>query len=272
MSKRMKYLVTILIAGICLASCSNEENTENSNNESVLNEINVDVTNQALFTGDQYFSFEYNNEKKLLKKTGGFIELSPVTGYSTIYSKEIYTLLTYTNNKVIVENFSTSLDFTVPKNTIYYSLNGSSQIEQKEVPNVYNIVHSKKLAFKYSDGKLREIITSFPNMFYDPNDYVITYAEKFYYDTNNNLINAEYLELHNGKEEGKKIVRTFEDYDTSYNPFKRLQLLEEYFYRSISKNNFRKYKETSYNNGTVVSEYETSWAFTYDTQGNILLN
>lgn len=270
----MKHLFTILFIGLSLISCSsNEEDTENNNNERVLDKIGIDITNSAI-NPSVSFSFEYNNEKKLIKKTGGYLELSPTTGYGTRFSNEIYTLLTYTNNKVIVENFSNSVVFTVPRNTIYYSLNSSNQIEQKEVPNVSNTVHSKKQVFKYSQGKLSEIITSFPNMPYDPddaNDYVLTYSEKFYYDANDNLIKTEYLELHNGEDSGRKIVRTFEDYDTSYNPFKRLQLLEEYFYRSISKNNFRKYTETSYYNEDP-SIKETVWTFTYDAQGNIVFN
>lgn len=109
----------------------------------------------------------------------------------------------------------------------------------------------------------------FPN---DPNDYILTYSEKFYFDTNGNLSKSEYTEKRNGIEEGEKIIRIFENYDTSINPTEKFYLLEEYFYRSLSKNNFRKYKEIHYDNGILTSSAEHSWTFNYDANGNIILD
>ncbi|PWB23447.1 hypothetical protein [Flavobacterium sp. HTF] len=273
----MKHLFKILFISLLLISCSNnEDNTENNDNEPVLKKINLDVTNQsnsAINPSEISFDFEYDNEKKLIKKNGGYIDISHSTGYSKRFINEVYTLLTYTNNNVTVENFTTLVDFTIPKSSVYYSLNSSNQILQKEVPNVYNNVHSKKLVFKYSKGKLIEILTSFPNMPYDlndPTDYVITYSEKFYYDANSNLVKTEYFEQHNGINEGERIVRTFEDYDNSPNPFKRLRFLEEYFYRSLSKNNFRKYTETKYYYDDMNTQM-LKWEFVYDANGQIIL-
>lgn len=274
----MKNLFTILFISLSLISCSsNEEDAENNDNESLLKKINLDATNQSNSAINPFaisFNFEYDNEKKLIKKNGGYIDISFATGYSKRFINEIYTLLTYTNNKVTVENFTTLVDYTVPKSSIYYSLNSFNQIVQKEVPNIYNNVHSKKMVFIYSKGKISEIKTSFPNMPYDlndPNDYVITYNEKFYYDAESNLVRTEYFEQHNGVNEGERIVRTFEDYDNSANPFKRLQLLEEYFYRSLSKNNFRKYTETHYYYDEINTQM-LKWEFPYDANGQIILS
>ena len=69
---------------------------------------------------------------------------------------------------------------------------------------------------------------------------------------------------------GEKIIRFFENYDNSYNPFKRFTLLDEYFYRSLSQNNFRNYKEEKTESGiTNVSLQE--WGFNYDTSGQIII-
>lgn len=277
MSKRMKHLFTILLAGICLASCSsNDDNPENNNTDPLVKQIKFEgaYMGQIPINLSQInFNFEYDSSSRLTKKVGGYVDLSSSTGFGKLFTNEIYTSLIYTNNKVTVENFYNSDIYTVPKNTIYYTLNSSNLIEEKEIPNRI-IFTSRKLFYKYLNGKLVEIVTTFPNMPYDPNDvtdYVQTFSEKFEYDANDNLTKTEYSEQHNGKDEGRKIVRTFEDYDASYNPFKRLQLLEQYFYRSLSKNNFRKYKETSYYYGNV-SKDETAWTFTYDAQGNIVIN
>lgn len=277
MSKRMKHLFIILLAGICLTSCSsNEDNTENSNTDPLVKLIKFEgaYMGQVPVNSSQInFNFEYDSSSRLTKKVGGYVDLSSSTGFGKFFTNEIYTSLIYTNNKVTVENFDTSDIYTVAKNSIYYTLNSSNLIEEKEIPNRITI-NSRKQFYKYSNGKLVEIVTTYPNMTYYPDDetdYVLTYSEKFYYDADNNLTKTEYTEQHNGKDEGEKIVRTFEDYDASYNPFKRLQLLEEYFYRSLSKNNFRKYTETLYYYENV-SKNETAWTFTYDAQGNIVLN
>lgn len=277
MSKRMKHLFTILIAGICLASCSsNEDNPENNNTDPLIKQMKLDVSYPAFSSNNSSavnFNFEYDNSQRLIKKVGGYLPLPASTGFDGYFTDKVYTSLIYTNNKVTVENFYDSDANAVAKNTIYYILNSSNLIEEKQVPNVIEAKFKKQL-YKYSNGKLVEIVTSFPNMPYDPNDvtdYILTFSEKFYYDAKDNLTKAEYLELHNGENSGRKVVRTFEDYDASYNPFKRLQLLEEYFYRSLSKNNFRKYTETTYYSEDV-SKKEGAWTFTYDVQGNIIIN
>src|SRR4051812_22131219 len=127
MSKRMKYLVTILIAGICLASCSsNNENTENTATIPLLKQIKIDASTigQVPINSSQInFNFEYDNTNRLIKKVGGYIDLNPATGYSKIFTNDIYTSLIYTNNKVTVENFINSDIYTVAKNSIYYILN-----------------------------------------------------------------------------------------------------------------------------------------------------
>lgn len=203
------------------------------------------------------------------------MQLSPTTGYSGFFTNEMYTSLVYNNNKVTVENFSTSTVFSVPKNSIYFTLNGAMQIEQKEIPNIYNNYWSKKQVYNYLNNKLVEIKTTLPNMPYDPsdpNDYLLTYSEKFYYNNNGNLAKTEYFEQQNGINIGEKIVRIFENYDSSLNPWERFYLLEEYFYRSFSKNNYRKYTELHYNNDIITSSNETNWTFLYDSNGNILIN
>lgn len=276
MSKSIKYLFTILVAGICLASCSSaDEDVPDPNTDPLVKQMKFDGANNGfpVNPSEINFNFEYDNTKRLTKKVGGYLPLAAATGFDRIFSDKLYTSLVYSNNKVTVENFYDSDIYAVSKGTIYYTLNSANLIAEKEVPNTIAI-NTKKQVYKYAEGKLTEVVTSYPNMTYypeDPTDYILTFSEKFFYDANNNLTKTEYTELHNGKSEGEKIVRTFEDYDTSYNPFKRMQLLEDYFYRSLSRNNFRKYTETLYYYDTVSTK-ETGWTFLYDAQGNIVVN
>lgn len=276
MLKTIKHLFTILVATICLASCSSaDEDVPDTNTDPLVKQMKFDGASIDLpiNPGDVNFNFEYDSSNRLTKKIGGYLPLPPETFFDAFFTDKAYTSLVYSTNKVTVENFYDSDIYAVAKGTIYYTLNSANLIAEKEVPNTIAI-NTKKQVYKYAEGKLTEVVTSYPNMTYypeDPTDYILTFSEKFFYDANNNLTKTEYTELHNGKSEGEKIVRIFEDYDTSYNPFKRMQLLEEYFYRSLSRNNFRKYTQTSYYYDSVSTK-ETDWTFVYDAQGNIIVN
>lgn len=220
------------------------------------------------------FSFEYDNNKRLTKKIGGFVDPGSGSGYDTHFSDKIYTSLNYNNNNVTVEDYSSSANFNVPKNSKYFVLNSNNQITKKEVPFISNRNLDEIQTFTYLNSKLTEIKTTFPNLsYYPPNDYIPTYLEKFYYDSKGNLTKSEYILQKDGVNTSEKTVRTFEDYDNSYNAWKRLYLLDDFFYRSISKNNFRKYTEIKYDiAGNITSSKEQTLNFNYDSSGNIVIN
>lgn len=266
----MKQLLMFLTIGILLVSCSsNEEEIENDQNNAPLI---TKMSPYGLTSENQsglYTYFEYDNAKRLTKKSGKFIEINP----RTFYINEIYTSLEYVNNTVTVENFTTLVGNSVPKESIYITLNKSMQIEKKEIPNGYNNSWHRKLVYYYLDNKLVEIKTTFPNTPYTfPDNYLLTYSEKFYYDSNSNLSKTEYFEQRNSINKGEKIVRIFENYDNSTNPLKRFYLLDQYFYGSISKNNYTKYTEIHYDDDVETTKYESNWKYLYDEKGNVLVN
>jgi len=268
-------LAKFLFIALLLISCSNDDSlSENNTKTSILiKEINANTYNSSVSNGLKT-TFEYDSKQRLTKKTGGYIYMSASTGYSGFYTNEVYTSLTYQNNTVVIENFSTSPTFTVPKETKIVTLNSSNQIQTKEVPSLVSTYKLKKLIYTYSQNRIVKIITTFPNIPYnaaDPNDYILTYEENFDYDSNGNLTKSEYFEQHNGVNKGEKIIRTFEDYDNSENPFKKLQLLDDFFYRSISKNNFRKVTVLQYMNDELSSRNTSTWTFSYDTKGQIII-
>lgn len=267
---KIKKIFTLLFIGILINSCTTEDNPENNNDEPLITNIKFDLNHVVPYTD---LHFEYDNEKKLVKKIG-FIESSGSIGY---FSKDFYTSLIYNDNKVTVEEFSFLPNYIVFKNTNYYTLNKKNQITIREFPDSKYNDSYKKILYEYTNNKLVEIKTTFPNRLYDINkpfySYILTYSEKFYYDANGNLAKTEYYEQHDGINTGEKTIRTFEDYDTSYNPTKRFFLLEEYFYRSLSKNNFRKYTENKYHLDSILYGFtEQKWSYTYDSSGNIVVN
>lgn len=128
-----------------------------------------------------------------------------------------------------------------------------------------------RLTYHYVDNKLSEIKTDFPYQPYDVYGFTLTYLEKFYYDQNGNLIKTEHFKQQNGVNTGEKTVRVFGNYDNAQNPFKRLQFLDDYFYRSISKNNFRQYDVATYYNDELRGLTSTTWTFKYDSNGQIIV-
>ena len=272
----MKKILYILFAGITFLSCSRDTNDEVIENDEPL------VTKMSLIlypnsfsynNADLSFIFQYDNEKRLIKKTGGFLSVSGSSGFGGFFTDKKYSSFVYNGNNVTVEDFSTSSDFTVPKNSKYFILNNNNQIFEREFEDGHEYNY-KKQQYKYESGKLTEILTTLPKMpYYPPDDYIPTYLEKFYYDSKGNLTKSEYIFQKDGMNTKEKIVRTFEDYDNSYNPWKRLYLLDEFFYRSISKNNFRKYTEIKYDYyGNITSTKVQDWGFNYDSSGNLIIN
>ncbi|WP_333850999.1 hypothetical protein [Epilithonimonas sp.] len=270
----MKNIFALFFISFILFSCSRDDESTTISEEEypLVTKLNVGLSNG--YNSDNNFYFEYDNNNRLIKKNGGFLQLSGGTGFNDFFTDKLFTSLVYNNNKVTVENFSSSDEFNPQKETKYYFLNNNSQIIQKEIPFIYNHYQDKKQSFKYSNNQLIEINTTLPNMpYYPPDDYIETYLEKFYYDSKGNLTKSEYFEQRDGVNKGIKIIRTFGDYDNSLNPFKRFYLLDEYFYRAISKNNYRKYTEIKYNEiGQITSNIEQTWTFNYDSDGKIIIN
>lgn len=267
--KELIKIITILLVGTILSSCSKEDEPKKvENEEPLITKMTIDPFSPGQVKD---LIFEYDHQKRLIKKTGGFIQVSSANGFSDVFTNAIYTSFIYNDNKVTVENFSSSPAFTTYKNSSYYTLNNSNKIVQREIPRKSNSQPDKKQSYTYAGNNLVEIETTlyYPNV---PGDYILTTSEKFYFDSNNNLTKTEYVTKDNGIETGEKIVRTFEDYDKSINPTKRFFLLDEYFYRSLSKNNFRKYTEITSYDGMVSASIVKNWTFNYDGNGNIIIN
>ncbi|AIL45774.1 hypothetical protein [Elizabethkingia anophelis] len=105
-------------------------------------------------------------------------------------------------------------------------------------------------------------------------DYIETIVEDYIYDSNNNLqkIITTTHKTGNLNSSIKTKEITFGDYDTSKNPFVKLGILNDYFERSLSKNNFRSRTEITYNiNGIPGDKSENTWTFMYDTKGNLIV-
>lgn len=128
----MKNIFTLFFLSLVLLSCSRDNEDEITENEVPL------LTKMILDSGSS-FSFEYDNNKRLTKKIGGFVDPGSGTGYNPYFSDKIYTSLNYNNNNVTVEDYSSSSNFNVPKNSKYFVLDNTKLYKKRFLISIMNI-------------------------------------------------------------------------------------------------------------------------------------
>jgi len=273
-----KNLLFVLFISLAFYSCSsNDEDLQeitNINNQELMPEkilksiIGLDQ-NEPIASYDYYQLFAYNNQGKLIKVTRDY--------FNFIYP--IYVNLEYNGNTITVENRSDDTSVIFPKNSVIYTVNNNGKIKEKyvTVPNGGYIYAVKKYYYEYNaDGRLYQIKLTYPNItpgtpyYFELDDF--ERVDTFFYSGDNlNKIVSQSLKDYKSHSN----IRTeteFSDYDNAKNPFKRLGLLDSYFYRSLSENNYRKLKTFYYDENNVQSlSSVSSWTFSYDHNNNIIL-
>ena len=282
MNKNLFYLFPIFIL---LFSCRNSDNESDIKNEQEflvkkisLTFITVGHNNEIPSSeNNKHYTFEYDSNNRLIKKNGMMFQISSSTGYGYyFFVKEASTVIEYNGKSATLKNISSDPNFTISEYREDFILNNSNQIIEKNIP-YKNSMANKKIKYFYNGKVLIKRETTYPNRSYDPSeswDYIETIIEDFIYDSNNNLqkIVTTSHKTGNVKSVNKIKEITFGNYDTSKNPFVKLGILNDYFERSLSKNNFRSRSEISYNiDGTPSDKSENNWTFMYDTKGNLIL-
>lgn len=221
---------------------------------------------------DPNYYFEYDGQGRVIKKIGGIMTFPSSTGGGSVFSNSIYTTVSYNGNTAIIGTYSS--DFNVKLNKRSFEFDSQGRVVKSVIDSPYP-EWEKHLTYTYDNaGKLVEISTQLPNMPYiptDPNDYILTYIDRFTYDTSGNLQKVVATERRNNVDFLVLQETEFGNFDTAQNPFKRLALFDEYFYLSLSKNNPQK-KITRYSQPGGGFSYNTQeWTNQYEPNGNLKL-
>ncbi|WP_288788805.1 hypothetical protein [Elizabethkingia miricola] len=282
MNKNLFYLLPIFIL---LFSCRNSDNESDIKTEQEFLVKKISLTFIAVGHKNEtpssenniYYTFEYDSNNRLIKKIGMMLPMPSSTGYNNYYfSKDASTIIEYKGTSATLKDISTDPKLMIPEYREDLILNNSNQIIEKNILYKYSMTN-KKTKYFYNGKLLIKRETTYPNMPYDPSeswDYIETIVEDFTYDSNNNLqkIVTTSHKTGNVKSINKIKEITFGNYDTSKNPFVKLGILNDYFERSLSKNNFRSRIETSYNiEGNPYKGSENTWNYSYDSNGNLIL-
>ena len=279
----MKIKFICMLALLILSSCSNNNNDDEVGTEQVkeiqgksISKLSwtFPILSEPIGGNDPNYYFEYNSDGKLVKKIGGTLLPAGSTGVPPIITDKIYTSVVYNGNTATTANYSSDSSINPQLNERLFEFDNHSRVIKAVIYFPYNPEWEKHQIYNYDgSGKLVSIETQLPNMPYiptDPNDYILTYMEKFTYDNTGNLLKATTTERRNNIDVFIKKELVFSNYDTADNPFMSLRILEDYFYFSLSKNNAQKMVITQRNeNSNQYSTNEKTWTNQYDAEGNL---
>lgn len=278
----MKFKSLLLATLLAMASCSDNDELPVDNSQQTITENTSKISwnypvLSPVFNGlEQNYMFEYDAQGRISKKIGGILKSSGASGAPDRFTNLIYTKTSYTGNTAVVGNYSSDPSFNVPLNERKFEFDNQGRVIKVVIPQVNNSYMDKYLTYTYdASGKLIEILTQYPNVLYDPTDpqdYILTYVEKFIYDTSGNLEKAIKTEKHNNIDAYVTNEITLDNFDAAQNPFKNLGIFEDYFYFSLSKNNPQRMISKEYK--PYSSEFflsQSNWTNQYNSDGSLKL-
>lgn len=263
-----KYLYLLLF--ILFWSCNNED------------DVIIPVENNTFtaypkgyfvstYEGYDTIKLEYQNNK-ITKRIGDWIQTSSASGYRTIFSKLLETNVDYSGKTANLTKFSKLDWYQYLNDTHVYTFNG---LQISEATLTYRVIpnYTEKYVYVYENNQIK-YIDLFVTDHYFTND--LRNRRNFYFNTNGNLDSLVYRDadydfynedippyIDYKKKERK--VTTFSNYDQSQNPFQNLGVFTDLYYKSLSKNNFRKTQTREYDQEgkPTLNVSESSWDYEY---------
>ncbi|PWK18729.1 hypothetical protein [Xanthomarina spongicola] len=291
---KLTFLSAIVIL-ITSLSCSSDDDYEETAIEPIDNfyiesyhgfyaQYNTHLS--TFFNYNNIISFEYDDSNRISKRNGDILYLGSGSGGGGYLHDSLYTDLVYANNKIHLEKKAIPFNgLTVRENETIIELDAHNRMIKKIRFQENDYPERDTTNYTYSNGKLMSFIKT-SNRVSTSGDWSVRYFEEstLYY-TNKNLDSI--VTIYSGKESSvpytilsKKETKHFSGYDSAQNPFRKLQIFEETFNRSLSENNFTEYRETSndydYPNdnyyltptlGPTQEEAFQTWSFAYDENG-----
>src|SRR5690606_23537130 len=296
MIKNKFFFFGILVSLIANFSCSHDDDSGEHVIEQPVDNFYIESYhgfyaqyNGYLFPGMEYsnmVTFDYDESNRITKRNGDMFLMSPNSGGGGYLHDSLYTDLVYTNNKVRLERKGTPLVANyIPENETIIELDAYNRMIRKMKYNESDYPGRDTTNYTYSNGRLMSFVKTSIRVSTIGDWSVRYYQESNLYYTNDNLDSI--VTIYSGKGTldtytifSKKETQYFGGYDTAENPFRKLQMFEETFNRSLSKNNFTEYRKTSndydYPNdnyyltptlGPTQEEAYQTWNLAYDENG-----
>lgn len=297
MTKNNFFFYGMLIALLTFLSCSDDDgNIPPGDNFNIANYHGFygqyDIQLSPNTTQDDLINFEYDQFNRITKRTGDVVYASPNSGIEGYLHNMLYTSLTYSGNNIYLERkISPNGNFTtVAENETTIVLDFNNRMIQKITfeAELGSTPKRDTTNYTYENDKLISYIKT--SNFVGSSWSTRYFEESNLYYTNDNLDSIVTVSSRKSTDElytvfEKKETQVFEGYDSAQNPFRKLQIFEETFNRSLSKNNFTGYSKKSSNYNYPGNDYSQApvetipveiasqtWSFAYDQNGEWIYN
>jgi hypothetical protein len=204
--------------------------------------------------------FEYTGDK-VIKRIGGFIVTNPATGLPWIYTKDVYDSVVYLDKNTI--RIFAAINFegrTIEPNEREITLEDDRPVRKITAIDLETGKRADTI-FYYYDAQNR--IERTEQHF----DWIII-TRTYTFNATGNLIKISGV-IKNSGGVMYTTEETFGGYDDRPNPLKGLCLWPDYFYRSLSNNNFTTYTYIAEGAYFGVKEESRNWTLVYDNNGNV---
>lgn len=253
--------------------------------------FNQPLGDGAIFNSDQLVTFKYDENNRIIKRYGGTTRASANSGFGGSFYDSIYIDLSYSENKIhLQEIISPSLgDYGGnPREETIIELDDRGRMVRKMNFNKGNTPEKDTTTYFYQDDKLVSFIKT-SNWVHRSGKYELRNKEEanLYYSETDNLDSI--VSIYSVKDKDysytaliKQTTKHFSGFDVAENPFRKLNIFKETFHRSLSKNNFTEYRETSreyyyrysyYSTptlGPVREDLYSKWTYAYDENGELI--
>jgi len=261
-----KYLY--FLPFILLWSCNNDD-------ESAISVENNTFTAHPkgyFVTTDEYdtIKLEYQNNK-VTKRIGDWYIVDPYISNDYKFSKWLETHVSYRDKTVILNKVSKLNWYKYPNDTHVYTFNGQ-QISEATLTYESKPNYTEKYVYVYENNQIKYIDLFVTDDYYT-ND--LRNRRDFYFNAKGNLDSLVYREAEydfynkdipsyiDYKKKERKVT-TFSNYDQSQNPFQHLGVFTDLYYKSLSKNNFRRTETREYDQeGKPTFYVSSSWDYVY---------
>lgn len=271
MKLKLIFVMTLLLV---ITSCSKDNEIETPPKVITDRPAKISAAFPLLNAGliisgnDVNYTFEYDSAGRVTKRNG-FVFKGNIM-YPDYFLHTSYTGITYTGNTAVMKNYNAGAP-----NERKLEFDNQGRVIKLIVPSVTDATKEKHITYGYNiAGKLAETLTSFPNAVYDPanpNDYILTYVDTFTYDNMGNMDKIVTKEKHNNIEVYIIKEVEFKDFDLVPNPFRKLGIFDEYFYYSLSTNNFGMLITKNYQLGNYINSYTSLWKRYYNSDWSMKL-
>ena len=207
----------------------------------------------------------YNQDGKIVLRIGNLSRVAPTTGFAYKFLDDIADTVVYQNNAISVTQILLSTDlFTKinPYQRDFFFEHGrlTKELADNESYGTETDPVKDTILFYYNKAEQIDSTKRY-GLYFQEN-------KNFFYNENGNLekvIGKTFWK--DNKEVKYNDTILFSDYDNTPNLTGNLILFDECFYRSLSKNNFKKYIYKRYDAyKQLLQDDERTWQFSYDAE------